>query len=96
MIVGPGDEKAAAAVANRQPRASRADRRESADVLKAAFALGWLAKDEFDTRIGQVRASRTYAELAAVTADVPGCVSGARTPSHLTARRRPAQSGRDR
>jgi len=71
VIVGPGDEKAAAAVANRQPRASRADRRESADVLKAAFALGWLAKDEFDTRIGQVRASRTYAELAAVTADVP-------------------------
>ena len=71
MIVGPGDEKAAAAVANRQPRASRADRRESADVLKAAFALGWLAKDEFDTRIGQVRASRTYSELAAVTADVP-------------------------
>jgi len=54
VIVGPGDEKAAAAVANRQPRASRADRRESADVLKAAFALGWLAKDEFDTRIGLV------------------------------------------
>lgn len=71
MIAGPGDEKAAAAVARRHPRTSRADRKQSADVLRAAFVHGWLAKDEFDARISQLRASRTYAELAAVTADVP-------------------------
>ena len=71
MTAGPGDEKVAAAVAGRHPRASRADRRQSADVLRAAFVQGWLAKDEFNARMRQLRASRTYAELAAVTADVP-------------------------
>jgi len=76
VIAGPGDEKAAAAVARSQLRASRADRREAADVLKAAFVQGWLAKDEFDARIGQARASRTYVELAAVTADVPAGLDG--------------------
>jgi DUF1707 SHOCT-like domain len=71
VIAGPGDEKAAAAVARRHPRASRAERRQATDVLKTAFVQGWLAKEEFDARIGQARAARTYAELAAVTADVP-------------------------
>ena len=75
-MAGPGDEKAAAAVGRSQLRASRAGRREAADVLKAAFVQGWLAKDEFDARIGQARASRTYAELAAVTADVPAGLDG--------------------
>ena len=75
-MAGPGDEKAAAAVGRTQLRASRADRREAADVLKAAFVQGWLAKDEFDARIGQARASRTYVELAAVTADVPAGLDG--------------------
>jgi DUF1707 SHOCT-like domain len=68
---GPGDQKAAAAVGRSRLRASRADRREAAEVLKAALVHGWLTKDEFDARTGQARASRTYAELAAVTADVP-------------------------
>ena len=76
MIAGPGDEKAAAAVGRSRLRASRAYRREAADVLEAAFVQGWLAKDEFDARIGQARASRTYAELAAVTADVPAGLDG--------------------
>jgi hypothetical protein len=75
-MAGPGDEKAAAAVGRGRLRASRADRREAAGVLKAAFVQGWLAKDEFDARIGQARASRTYAELAAVTADVPAGLDG--------------------
>jgi len=76
VIAGPGDEKAAAAVGRSHLRASRADRREAADVLKAAFVQGWLARDEFDARMGQARASRTYAELAAVTADVPAGLDG--------------------
>jgi hypothetical protein len=71
---------AAAAVGRGHLRASRTDRREAADVLKAAFAQGWLARDEFDARIGLARASRTYAELAAVTADVPAGLDGATPP----------------
>jgi hypothetical protein len=75
-MAGPGDEKAAAAVGRGHLRASRADRREAADVLKAAYVQGWLAKGEFDARIGQARASRTCAELATVTADVPAGLDG--------------------
>jgi hypothetical protein len=40
-------------------------------VLKAAFVEGRLAKDEFDLRVGQTLAARTYADLAGVTADLP-------------------------
>jgi hypothetical protein len=59
-------------VASRSPlRASHADREQVIDTLKAAFVQGRLAKDEFDTRIGATFASRTYAELAAITADIP-------------------------
>jgi len=71
VIAGHGDEKAAAVAGRSRLRASRADRRQAADVLQAAFVQGWLTKDEFDARICWARASRTYAELAAVTADVP-------------------------
>jgi hypothetical protein len=76
VIAGPGDEKTAATPGRGHLRASRADRRETADVLKAAFVEGWLAKDEFDARTGRARAARTYAELAAVTADVPAGLDG--------------------
>jgi len=41
------------------------------DLLKAAFTQGRLDRDEFDARIGQALAARTYGELAAVTADIP-------------------------
>jgi hypothetical protein len=58
-------------------RASRADRERVIGLLKAAFVEGRLARDEFDTRVGQALASRTYAELAAVTADIPAELIGA-------------------
>jgi Domain of unknown function (DUF1707) len=45
--------------------------------LKAAFVQERLAKDEFDLRVGQALASRTYAELAAVTADLPAGLTAA-------------------
>jgi hypothetical protein len=62
----------AAATAGRgRLRASHADREHVADVLKAAFVQGLLTKDEFDMRVGLTFASRTYAELAALTADIP-------------------------
>jgi len=53
-------------------RASHADRDHVIAVLKAAFVQGRLTKDEFDARVGQTFASRTYAELAVITADIPG------------------------
>lgn len=71
------DEIAAGAKERLYLRASHADRDQVIDVLKAAFAQGRLAKDEFDLRVGQVLASRTYADLAALTADIPAGLIGA-------------------
>jgi hypothetical protein len=53
-------------------RTSDADREQVIEVLKAAFAQGQLAKDDFEPRIGQAFAARTYAELADVTAELIG------------------------
>jgi hypothetical protein len=50
-------------------------------MLKAAFVQGRLTKDEFVLRVGQVFASRTYADLGALTADLPGRVTGAQPPA---------------
>ena len=64
-MAGPEDDIAAG---RGHLRASHADREQVIDVLKAAFVQGRLAKDEFEARIGQTFVSRTYGELAAVTA----------------------------
>jgi Domain of unknown function (DUF1707)/Domain of unknown function (DUF4190) len=52
-------------------RASDADRDRVINVLKTAFTEGRLTKDEYDTRVGQVFSARTYADLGAVTSDLP-------------------------
>ena len=73
-MTGPGDETAAAVAGGQSHgclRASHADREQVIEALKAAFVQGRLAKDEFDLRVGQAFAARTYADLAAVTADIP-------------------------
>jgi len=62
---------AAAGAGRGRLRASHADREQVIDVLKVAFVLGRLTKDEFDARVGQTFASRTYAQLAVLTADIP-------------------------
>jgi len=49
-------------------------------VLKAAFVQGRLDRDEFDLRAGQALAARTYADLAALTADIPIRSAEARPP----------------
>ena len=69
MATGPGDELEAAGRGHL--RASHADRDQVIGTLKAAFVQGMLAKDEFSQRVGQALAARTYAELAALTADLP-------------------------
>jgi len=76
-MAGPGDEIAANSQGRGHLRASRADREYVVGVLKTAFVQGMITKHEFDQRIGEVFASRTYAELAAVTADIPGGVAPA-------------------
>ena len=77
MTAKPGDDMAAAAAGRGRLRASHADREHVLDVLKAAFVQGRLTKDELDMRVGQTFASRTYAELAALTADIPAGLIGA-------------------
>jgi len=83
-------------------RSSSADRERAIDVLKAAFAEGRLTRDEFEERSGQVLRSQTYAQLAALTADLPVGPLGAlmrpqlpypqQMPYHIAAPRRPVNS----
>ena len=82
MVVGPGDETAAGAggPSYSYVRASHADREQVIDVLKAAFVQGRLAKDELDLRLGRVLASQTYADLSALTADLPVRLTRAQPP----------------
>jgi hypothetical protein len=70
-MAGSGDETATSAQGRGYLRASRADREQVVDTLKAAFVQGMLTKDEFDLRVSQTFASRTHADLAAVTSDIP-------------------------
>jgi hypothetical protein len=54
-------------------RASDADREHVVGTLKAAYVHGLVTKDEFDARVSQTFAARTYAELALITAGIrPG------------------------
>ena len=70
-MAGPGDQTSAAeGQGHGDLRASHADRERVVSALKAAFVEGRLTEDELDARVGQVYASRTYAELAKVTAEV--------------------------
>jgi hypothetical protein len=89
VAIGPGDELAAAS--RGRMRAADADREQVIDALKAAFAQGRLAKDEFVARVGQAFASRTYADLAAVLADIPAGLTQAGAPPPQRPARPPAR-----
>jgi uncharacterized protein DUF1707 len=52
-------------------RAGHADREQVIEALKVAFTQGRLTGEELDARTGQALAAQTYAELDAVTADLP-------------------------
>jgi hypothetical protein len=78
MTAGPGDQKAAGATGSHlrasgrgHLRASDADREQVIDALKDAFVQGRLNMDELGLRTGQALSSRTYADLTAITADIP-------------------------
>jgi Domain of unknown function (DUF1707) len=68
VITGPED---GAAAGRGHLRPAHADREHVIDTLKTAFVHGRLTKDELDARAGQALAARTYAQLAALTADIP-------------------------
>jgi uncharacterized membrane protein len=53
-------------------RASDADRERLVEVLKNGFAEGRLTQDEYNLRMGHAYAARTYGELGALVADLPG------------------------
>ncbi len=67
MTTGPQDP-----VAGRDRlRAGHADREQVIEALKAAFVDGRLTKNELAALTGRALAARTYADLAALTADIP-------------------------
>lgn len=68
-MAGPQDP---AGVGRGLLRVGHADREQAIDTLKDAFTQGRLTRDELDARTEQALAARTYAELDAVTADIPG------------------------
>jgi hypothetical protein len=79
VTVEPGHEMGAAAGGGHL-RASHADREHVIAKLKVAFVQGRLSKAELDARVGQALASRTYRELAALTADLPAGLTTAPPP----------------
>jgi hypothetical protein len=80
-MAGPGDETATAKGRGRGGlRASDGDREQVIGTLKAAFVQGRLTRDELGARVDRVYASRTYAELAEVIADIPTELTGAPSP----------------
>jgi Domain of unknown function (DUF1707) len=71
VTTGPWHPRPAGAKGHARMRASDADRERAIDALKDAFVQGRLAKDELDMRAEQALTSRTYADLRAITADIP-------------------------
>ncbi|HUY48755.1 MAG TPA: DUF1707 domain-containing protein [Streptosporangiaceae bacterium] len=79
MPIRPGYGMAAGSYACM--RASTADRDRAIEILKGSFVEGRLTREEFGQRVGQVFVSRTFAELMALTADLPVGPFG-RLPAH--------------
>jgi Domain of unknown function (DUF4190)/Domain of unknown function (DUF1707) len=78
-------------------RVADVDRERTADVLRGAYVEGRLTQDELDVRLGQAYAARTYADLAALTADLPAAHRPwpgplQTMPGHQAARRPPVAS----
>jgi len=84
VTAGQADQTPGATAGRGGFRASHADRDRVIGLLKAAFVQGRLTNDELDERLGQALAARTYADLAALTADLHPGLAGAqleRTPA---------------
>ena len=79
-MTAPGGEMAAGMAGRGRMRASHTDREQVIGTLKTAFVEGRLTEDEFGARVDQVYASRTYAELAEVTTDIPTRPAKSKSP----------------
>ena len=75
---GQGDVPAA--VAGEELRASHADRDQVVELLRVAAGDGRLSAEELDDRLERALTARTYAELAALTADLPATPGAAVVP----------------
>jgi uncharacterized protein DUF1707 len=64
----------------RRLRAADADRDAAAEVLRRAAAEGRITFDELDERISLAYAAKTFADLEALTSDLPGPGAGASAP----------------
>lgn len=87
MIAGSGDTATAATTATTARGrddghflVSRGDREQVIELLKTAFVDDRLTREELDGRVGQALASRTRADLAALTADIPDGVNESQPP----------------
>jgi Domain of unknown function (DUF1707) len=82
VATGPGDHRPAEpeGYSYARLRASRADREQAIGILKAAYVQGRLTKDELDERVGRALVPLTYAELAALTGDLPDGLTAAPQP----------------
>jgi DUF1707 SHOCT-like domain len=89
VAMGPEDP---AVTGGGRPRAGDDDRDRVMDLLKTAFTQGRLTREEFDARTGQALGARTYAELDALTVDIPAIPAPTSPPVPSQARpaRRPA------
>ncbi|HEX3516123.1 MAG TPA: DUF1707 domain-containing protein [Trebonia sp.] len=80
---GQGDLPAV--VASEELRASHADRDQVVEVLRVAAGDGRLSAEELDDRLERALTARTYAELAALTADLPATPGAAVVPPGASA-----------
>jgi hypothetical protein len=94
-MAGPRDERTRTG-GRGYLRASHADRERVIEVLKTAFVQGRLDKGELDRRVGRVLASRTYADLNALTTDLPVRPAAAQPPEPARLDTSPAGEPDDR
>jgi hypothetical protein len=67
-------------VAGEELRASHADRDQVVELLRVAAGDGRLSAEELDDRLERALTARTYAELAALTGDLPAAPGAAVAP----------------
>jgi hypothetical protein len=75
-----GGQAGLPAVSGEELRASHADRDQVVELLRVAAGDGRLSPEELDDRLERALTARTYAELAALTADLPATPGAAVVP----------------
>ncbi len=70
MAIGPG--RALSRNERAQMLAATVDRDHAVEFLKSAFAEGRLSSEDYEVRLERALAARTYGDLDALVADLPG------------------------